>query len=379
MTNSGERGVADTSSESGALLQSVLDTAVDAIITIDERGIIHNANRAAERILGYRVEELIGQPINQLMPEPHRTHHAQYIANYLKTGQAKIIGVGRELLARHRDGRLIPVDLAVSEVRVGAQRLFTGILRDMSERNKAEADLRKAEQRLIQTERLAAIGQMVTGLAHESRNALQRSRACLDMLELDLTDAPDQLDWVHRVKTALVELQTLYEEVRNYAAPIKLEKTSQDIVSLIAEIWKHLEDSRTDAEVRLVIHRDDRLAVRCDRQRIGQVIRNIFENSLAVAPKDSRIFVSAELVDYQGVPNVCVHLLDEGPGLSDEQKSKIFEPFFTTKTKGTGLGMAISQRIIEAHGGHLVVDDGRWAPTSRPGADIVFYLPIERN
>ncbi|MFN9916195.1 MAG: sensor histidine kinase, partial [Pirellulaceae bacterium] len=233
--------------------------------------------------------------------------------------------------------------LAVSEVRVGAQRLFTGILRDMSERNKAEADLRKAEQRLNQTERLAAIGQMVTGLAHESRNALQRSRACLDMLELDLAEAPDQLDWVQRVKTALVELQTLYEEVRNYAAPIKLEKTSQDIVGLIAEIWKHVDDPRTDTEIRLIIHRDDRLVVHCDRQRIGQVVRNIFENSLAVAPKDSRIFVSAELVEHHGVPSVCVHLLDEGLGLSDEQKAKIFEPFFTTKTRGTGLGMAISQ------------------------------------
>ncbi len=362
--------------ESHALLQAVLDTAVDAIITIDSRGTILSANNAVLRMLGYSSDELLGKPVSTLMPEPDRSQHDRYVSDYIATGTAKIIGIGREVKALHRDGSLVPVDLAVSEVKLGGRRIFTGILRDMSERYQAEAVLQQAEQRLIQNERLAAIGQMVTGLAHESRNALQRSRACLDMLELDLAEAPEQLDWVRRTKSALVELQTLYEEVRNYAAPIKLEMAEHQLSQIAKDVWRQLEALHSSKEIQLVIEHDRAKACRCDRRRISQVIRNIFENAIAVAPHGSKVFVATEVSQLAPGEFATIRIVDEGSGLNETQTEKMFEPFFTTKTKGTGLGMAIAKRIIDAHGGMIAVGNGRWTSSPTPGAEIVFSLPI---
>ncbi|MCA9051422.1 MAG: PAS domain S-box protein, partial [Planctomycetaceae bacterium] len=147
--------------------QAVFDTAADAIITIDERGIIQAANKAVERLFGLTVEELIGQNVGVLMPDPYRSEHDGYIQRYLQTGEEKIIGVGRKVVARRKDGSEFPVHLSVSKFSLDDERHFTGIIRDLS-------DIEQVQQQLLQSERLAAIGQMVTGLAHESRNALQR-------------------------------------------------------------------------------------------------------------------------------------------------------------------------------------------------------------
>lgn len=367
----------DSSHETQALLQAVLDTAVDAIITIDSDGKIFSANRAVWRILGYESQELIGQSITIIMPEPHRSQHSVYVKDYLRTGNAKIIGIGRQLMAKHKDGRLVPVDLAVSEVQLQDRRLFTGILRDMSERYEAEAVLLEARERLIQSERLAAIGQMVTGLAHESRNALQRSRACLDMLELELTDSPEKLDWVLRIKSAVIELHTLYEEVRNYAAPIKLEKTFGSLTALGQHVWDELVDWHTPKKLFLSIEGNESHKLRFDRHRISQVFRNIFENSIAVSPPGGSIHLSTEQIANDAGVFVETRIRDEGPGMDETQRARVFEPFFTTKTKGTGLGMAIVKRIIDAHGGTIHVEANDSYSTEAQGAEIVFRLPIE--
>ena len=168
---------------------------------------------AFEKLFGFMPQEAIGKNISLVMPEPDRSAHDGYLGQYKKTGKAAIIGIGRQVFGQRKDGSLIPIDLAVSEVKIGEKVLYAGIMRDMTERNQTEAELRSAQQRLIQSERLATIGQMMTGLAHESRNALQRSRACLDMLDLDLESAPEQQDLVRRSRSAMIELQSLYEEV----------------------------------------------------------------------------------------------------------------------------------------------------------------------
>jgi two-component system, LuxR family, sensor kinase FixL len=183
------------SSIDSSILAAVLNTAVDAIVTIDENGTVLHVNHALETLFGYQPTEVIGKNVSILMPEPDRSSHDGYIRKYLHTGVAGVIGIGRQVMGQKKNGTLIPVDLAVSEVRIEGRTLFTGILRDMTERRETESELSRAQERLIQSERLAAIGQMMTGLAHESRNALQRSRACLDMLELDLQTAPEQRDW----------------------------------------------------------------------------------------------------------------------------------------------------------------------------------------
>ena len=153
------------------------------------------------------------------MPSPYREAHDGYMKNYLESGQKKIIGIGREVVGRRKDGTTFPIHLAVTEIKVDGRRLFTGIIRDIS-------DVKVAERKLAESERLAAIGQMVAGLAHESRNAFQRSHACLATLALDLTDQPESLKLVEKTQKALDDLNFLYEEVRDYAAPIVLEITA---------------------------------------------------------------------------------------------------------------------------------------------------------
>jgi signal transduction histidine kinase len=310
------------------------------------------------------------------MPEPDHSRHDEYLRQYSKTGKRNIIGIGRQVLGLRVDGSLIPIDLAISEVRVGERTLFTGIMRDMTERQQTEADLRAAQLKLIQNERLAAIGQMVTGLAHESRNALQRSRACLDMLDLDLESAPDQRDLVRRTRSALVELQTLYEEVRGYAAPIQLGKSQHRIAELCHQMWENIQEQWKPLEIKLHLECERCPPLACDATRIGQVIRNIYENAIAVLTSGGSIFTTCRVVQYGRNNYIQVSFSDDGPGLNEEQRAHIFEPFFTTKTRGTGLGMAICQRIVEAHAGRIFVGELEHRHPKAIGAVIVMELPI---
>ena len=358
-----------------ALLNAILNTAVDAIVTINHRGVILHANRAIEKLFGYKPPDLIGKNVSVLMPEPDRSRHDQYIHKYQETGRRNIIGIGRQVLGQKSDGTLIPVDLAISEVKIDDQVLYTGIMRDMTERQQTEAELRDAQMRLIQSERLAAIGQMVTGLAHESRNALQRSRACLDMLDLDLDSQPEQKDLVRRIRSALVELQTLYEEVRSYASPIQLGKTRHILSDLCSRTWANLEEQSKNLGVALSVDCGDCPAISCDPDKISQVLRNIFENALFVSPKDSSVYVKCSEIKNGHSTAIRVVIADCGPGLDEEQRLRIFDPFYTTKTKGTGLGMAISRRIIDAHDGRIYVGGDELRPTCASGAVIVVELP----
>ena len=168
--------------QDSAILAAILDTAVDAIVTINSQGLVLHVNRAFQKMFGFLPAEVIGQNVSMLMPEPDRSAHDGYLHRYHATRQASIIGIGRQVMGKRKNGSMIPVDLAVSEVRIGSQVLYTGILRDMTERRQVEDDLRQAQMQLIQSERLAAIGQMMTGIAHESRNALQHHHGVVSSL-----------------------------------------------------------------------------------------------------------------------------------------------------------------------------------------------------
>lgn len=350
--------------EREAQLNAILDAAVDCIITIDQRGIIRSVNAAAERTFGYPAEELIGQNVSCLMPEPYRSEHDGYLANFLRTGERKIIGIGREVVGLRRDGSTFPADVAVSEAQAGGRLLFTGIVRDISDR-------RRAEERMLQAERLAAIGQMITGLAHESRNAFQRSQACLEMLELEVDDRPEAMDLVRRIQRAQDQLHQLYEEVRDYAAPIKLKREPCSLVHVWRDTWTHLELARSEKKIRLseqIEVADPTCLV--DVNAVEQLFRNILENAIAACPDPGEIRIRCSDQHLGSKPAVCVSIRDNGPGFDAESLAKVFEPFFTTKTKGTGLGMAIAHRIVEAHGGSIRVGDG-----PHPGGEILVTLP----
>lgn len=226
-----------------------------------------------------------------------------------------------------------------------------------------------AQMQMQQSERLAAIGQMVTGLAHESRNALQRSHACLETLTLDIDDRPDALNLVRRVQSALDHLHTLYEEVRNYAAPIKLDRQQVVLHKLASSCWVNLQHKWQDSETQLKIHSDnDQLTIEADRVRLDQVLTNLLQNAIDASGRGGVIELQIQL---RG-PDVHVVIEDNGEGIELTPPERIFEPFLTTKTKGTGLGLAISKRIIEAHQGQISVEN---QPAS--GARFQVVLPLK--
>ncbi len=232
-------------------------------------------------------------------------------------------------------------------------------------------ELRAAQQRALQSERLAAIGEMVAVLTHEGRNALHRGQVCLEMLALEVEDRPEALRLIARLQQAQDDLLTPYEDVRGYAAPIHLERRACDLAEVWRSAWTHLAPLR---EGRGAVLREEieGLDPHCavDPLRLEQVFRNILENSLAACRDPVKIAIHCAAAEVDGPPALRVAVRDHGPGLGAEQKQRLFEPFYTTKTKGTGLGLSIAQRIVEAHGGRIAAgEDGG------PGAEIILVLP----
>jgi signal transduction histidine kinase len=231
--------------------------------------------------------------------------------------------------------------------------------------------LREAERRARQAERLAAIGQMITGLAHESGNALARIQACLEMLALEVEDRPEAMDLINRIQRAQNDLQKLFEEIRSYAAPLKLQREDWDLGSVWRQAWTNLTVQHKARQAMLREHTHGLpLRFSLDAFRMEQVFRNILDNALAACLDPVEIDITCQEVHLGGRPALCVAVRDNGPGLTPEARQRIFDPFFSTKTKGTGLGMAIARRIVEAHGGEIGIgtENGR-------GAEIRITLP----
>ncbi len=199
---------------------------------------------------------------------------------------------------------------------------------------------------------------------------VQRSKACLEMLVMELENHPVALDLIAHVQRAQDDLQRLYEEVRQYAAPINLERDTCNVAALWRETWSNLAHTRTKGVIALNEQVETDPICRADYFALGQVIRNIFENAIQAAPPRSSVSVSCNAATLDGRSALRIDIRDTGPGMTPEQRARIFEPFFTTKSKGTGLGMAIAKRIVESHGGAIEVADH-----DGPGAEISILLP----
>jgi PAS domain S-box-containing protein len=349
---------------SEAAFRTLVEAAPCSIMILRPDNTLAYFNRLAEELTGHAAEEVLGRDaLSLLWPEEARPAAAEALRRVL--AGARVRGAETPLLCRDGSQRWMiwnaqrlpdyegePAVLAVGQDITG---------------------LKQSQERALQAERLAGIGQMMTGLAHESGNALARSQACLEMLELEVQDRPDALDLVNRVKKAQNHLQQLYDEVRGYAAPLKLEREVVAVDTVWRQAWSNLVVRRQGRAARL---REDCAGVdlRCaiDPFRLEQVFRNILENALAACHDPVEVTVSAAEDTLDGLPALRVAVRDNGPGLGAEQRQRIFEPFYTTKTKGTGLGMAIAKRIVEAHGGRIAV-----GPGAGRGAEILLLLPRE--
>jgi two-component system sensor kinase FixL len=365
----GERRQAgDELKRQAEIIRSLLANASDAIIVADSHGKVQLYNPAAERLIG---PMWIGAPPEQWLQQgrAYRTDgDTAYAVRDLPLARA-LSGehvIDEEILLREpdaRSGRWVSVN--ASPIRDGGHvKEAVVIYRDINAR-------KRAEERALQAERLATIGQMVTGLAHESRNALQRGQACLEMLALQVRDRPEALGLISRLQKAQDDLHHLYEDVRGYAAPIRLERRRYDLATIWRKAWADLEPQRkgrsTSLRERLV---EPEVTCDVDPFRLGQVFHNVLENALAACPDPVEIEVCCTPAEIDGRGALRVVVRDNGPGFGPEDRRRIFEPFYTTKTRGTGLGLAIARRIVEAHGGRIAAGEG---PT--PGAEIVITLP----
>jgi signal transduction histidine kinase len=220
-------------------------------------------------------------------------------------------------------------------------------------------------------ERLAAIGQAMAGLTHESRNALQRGMACVEILRLRLKDRPEDLDLLSRIHRAQDDLLRLYEEVRGYGAPLHIARSRCHLAAVWREAWEQVALQFPDKGATLCEQSIDMdLWCLADTDRLVQVFRNLLENAFAACPGPVRVSITCRQTFLAGRPALQIAVHDNGPGLSEEQKRHIFQPFYTTKVKGTGLGTSICRRIVEAHGGEIVVAD-----SPQPGTEILITLP----
>jgi len=314
----------------------------------------------SEDLTGYLASEVMGQHFLPLfVPEWARADVSSAIAATLEGRPARAY----ETPILHRDGRQRWFVWNAQRLDFDGSPAVLAVGQDFTER-------REAQERMLRSERLAGIGQMITGIAHESRNALQRIQSCTEMLELEVENNNEAQRLVRRLQEAQDNLLRLFDEVRGYAAPIQLERTPCRIDAVWREAWDSLETSRRGRDAKLVENSEDAdLNVSIDRFRMVQVFRNLMDNSLAACRDPVVIHVECRDAQLQGQPAVELRVRDNGPGLTPGARENVFEPFFTTKTKGTGLGMAIARRIIDAHGGHISIGN-----ESSAGAEFVITL-----
>jgi two-component system sensor kinase FixL len=231
-------------------------------------------------------------------------------------------------------------------------------------------ELKEARERAVQAERLAAIGQMVAGLAHESRNALQRSQACLSLLTLRLADRPDALDLIERAQRAQDDLHRLYQGVLTYAAPLRLDRVPCDLAAVWREAWADLASAPGWGQAELVEEKMEAdTACPADCFHVRRTFRNLFENARAAVTGPMRVTVACGHATLNDKPALRVSVRDNGPGFPAGARARLFEAFFTTKTHGTGLGLALCKRVIDEHGGRIDAGAGG------PGAEVIITLP----
>ncbi len=358
------RRLALARSRSEAAFRTLVEAAPCMIVILRPDHTILYFNHFAEEVTGYQSAGVLNRNFVELfLPAELRPVVGESLHGVLAGGALR--GVEHPVLCQDSSRRWVLWNAQGLPDHEGQGPAVLAIGQDITA-------LKHSQEQAVQAERLAAIGQMMTGLAHESGNALARSQACLEMLALEVSDRPEALELLTRVQNAQNHLQQLYDEVRNYAAPIKLEREPWPLDAVWRQAWQNLAVRRQGRAVHLREEIDGvELSCPIDPFRLEQVFRNIFENSLAACRDPVEIRIRCQDGFLGGSPALRVSVRDNGPGLPAEVRRRIFDPFFTTKTKGTGLGMAIAKRIIDAHGGHI------WADPAGPGAEIHILLPRE--
>ncbi len=354
------RWLAQKKARADAMFRNLVQIAPCLIVILRPDLSIRYFSQFAETLTGYRSEEVLNRNFVELfLPEFDLTGTAPTIDNIF----SQQLPDSHQTAIHCANGtqRWIVWNTQVLDEKDGDAGILA-VGQDVTE-------FRRATEQLVQSERLSAIGEAMTGLAHESRNALQRSQAFLELLAVEVSGQAEALRLVDCIQEAQNHLHLLYEQVRQYASPVCLKRHPYCLSELVEETWAYLEQARAGRLAELHIEETaEPLNAKVDRFMILQVFRNIMENSLAACADPVTIYFRGKTWKEYGQTWLQISFRDTGPGLDAVQRQRIFEPFYTTKTRGTGLGMTLSKRIVEAHGGAINVGPG-------PGTEILISLP----
>ncbi|MBY8829340.1 PAS domain-containing sensor histidine kinase [Hephaestia mangrovi] len=355
-------------------VQSILATVPDAMVVIDERGTVISFSAAAERLFGYAASEVIGRNVNMLMPSKDAELHDGYLQRYLSTGERRIIGIGRIVVGRRADGSEFPMELAVGEALADDHRIFTGFIRDLTEQERAELELKELQSELIHVSRLSAMGTMASTLAHELNQPLTAIANYLEAARDLIGEPTDETGaMVHEAvsesaKEAL-RAGAIVRRLREFVARGEIEKRPQHLTDVIEEAARLALVGARERNIRTFYDLDPAAdLVVVDRVQIQQVLVNLLRNAVeALADASTRdIHISTAPAD-DGMARVTIS--DSGPGLTPEVADHLFQAFTTTKRDGMGLGLSICRTIVEAHGGRI------WhQPAEGGGATFNFTL-----
>jgi two-component system sensor kinase FixL len=344
---------------SEARWRALIESAVDGIVVINARGRIEVFNPAAEQLFGYTAGEMVGQSVNRLMPAPDCDEHDGYIMRYLTTGVRKILGIGRQVNGRRRDGTTFPLLLSVGEVSVEGKRTFVGVLHDLSERV-------QLEERLRDQTTMARIGEMAAVLAHEVRNPLAGVRGAVEVISHRLPPGNGDATTVTQILARIDTLDSLMKDLLLFARPPRLRPRVVDVGLVIAATAALAKDDPIFHDVRVEVSGSTPPIV-ADAELLKIVLLNLFLNSAQAMSGQGVIHVSVGLTEA----SCRIAIADQGPGISPATREKLFTPFFTTKARGTGLGLSVAKQIVEAHQGHIRVE----CPGER-GTTVVVTLPL---
>ena len=363
-----------------SLIATVLDTVVDGLITIDRHGIIQSFNKACVSLFGYPPDEVIGQNVRILMPEPYHSEHDRYIAAYLATGVAKIIGIGREVMGRRKDGSTFPMELAVGESPQAGNHAFVGIVRNLTERREADTQ----REQLRHSQKMEAVGQLTGGLAHDFNNLLAIIIGNLDMLREIRAEDPVTDELVRDALDSALRGADLTRRLLAFARrqPLQPERVEiNEVIGAIVRLLTRTLGENITIEMSLAANV---WPVQIDRAQFEAVIANLATNARDAMPRGGALLIdtrngrldaayAAAHTDVTPGDYVVVEVSDSGTGMPPDILSRIFEPFFTTKEqgKGTGLGLSMVFGFMKQSGGHITV-------YSEPGKGTTFRLYLPR-
>jgi two-component system sensor kinase FixL len=367
--------------EREARLQSILETAPDAIIVIDDHGLIESYSKAAQRLFGYTAEEVLGRNVSMLMPSPYRERHDGYLRHYLQTGERRIIGIGRVVVGQRRDGTTFPMELAVGEVVASGRRLFTGFIRDLTERQLNESRMQELQAELLHMSRLSDVGQMASAIAHELNqpltailNYVQAARRILQNKGLPVP--PKAADAMDKAVGQASRASAIVQNLRNFIQKGETERRVEDLNKVVGEATALglVGAKETGISVRMELSGEP-LSVFIDKVQIQQVVFNLVRNSIEAmaefAPPRQLLVNTTAAHAAEGGVMAEVSVSDTGPGLAPQIQAQLFQPFQTTKEKGMGLGLSICRSIVDAHGGRLQA-----VPKPDRGVTFHFTLPL---